>query len=187
MISIISNYIISYYIYVGFIRGGHPIGSLSCLDELDRAMFVIPKVPASYANCDEWHMILVVVICMPARAFQKFHRGSSPSVNIEPSIAVLSLVMTVNMLQRERGRTGAPGAVLMKSRLTFRICWLMSMEHCCAEGCAGFSGRRPSEPKSGHSIRWWWIALHTIPGGSHCILSFTWHGSSSRSTCSLQA
>lgn len=47
-------------------------------------------------------MILVVVICMPARAFQKFHRGSSPSVNIEPSIAVLSLVMTVNMLQRER-------------------------------------------------------------------------------------
>lgn len=49
-------------------------------------------------------MILVIVICMPARAFQKFHRGSSPSVNIEPSIAVLSLVMTVNMLQRERER-----------------------------------------------------------------------------------
>lgn len=45
--------IISYYIYVGFVRGGHPIGSLNCLDELDGAMFVIPKVPASYANCDE--------------------------------------------------------------------------------------------------------------------------------------
>ena len=105
---------------------------------------------------------------MPAPAFQKFHRGSSKLVKIEPSITVL------NCGNLQRRRAAALGAVLIKSRLKFRIFWLMSMEHCRAEGCAGFSGRGP-EPKSGHSIQWWWIVLHTFLG-EVWIISFPLHG-----------